>query len=196
MLLLSFAFLRQVSFLHKRRNMRLFLEPGMAIRAADPGEARARVAVVEVTLDDLLDDRPKIPALSRFAPEDCKACTLSRNGFRTQRRTHQSDGTAPDREQCVPGVGDDRLPPWREKGVKKRAKVMNTPAPPWKDGRSPDSEGGNQVKKRPQLLTPGPEYGNGEFPFRAAMASRKSLPYLPSLSFISIRKPRDERVTA
>ena len=35
----------------------------MAVRAADPGEARARVAAVEVALDDLLDDRPEIPVL-------------------------------------------------------------------------------------------------------------------------------------
>lgn len=35
----------------------------MAVRTADPGKARAGVAAVEVTLDDLFDDRPKIPVL-------------------------------------------------------------------------------------------------------------------------------------
>jgi hypothetical protein len=36
----------------------------MAVRATDhEGEARAGVAAVEVALDDLLDDRPEIPAL-------------------------------------------------------------------------------------------------------------------------------------
>jgi len=35
----------------------------MAVRAADPGEARAGVAAVEVALDDLLNDRPEISEL-------------------------------------------------------------------------------------------------------------------------------------
>jgi hypothetical protein len=35
----------------------------VASRAADPGEAGARVAAVEVALDDILDDRPEMPVL-------------------------------------------------------------------------------------------------------------------------------------
>jgi hypothetical protein len=35
----------------------------MAVRTPDPGKARAGVAAVEVTLDDLLDDRSEIPIL-------------------------------------------------------------------------------------------------------------------------------------
>jgi len=46
------------------------------------GEARAGIAAIEVALDDLPDDRPKIPALILFAPEDCKACTPSRSASR------------------------------------------------------------------------------------------------------------------
>jgi len=34
-----------------------------AVRAADPGEAGARVAAVEVALDDLLDHRPEMTVL-------------------------------------------------------------------------------------------------------------------------------------
>jgi len=41
------------------------------------GEARAGIAAIKVALDDLPDDRPKIPALILFAPEDCKACPHS-----------------------------------------------------------------------------------------------------------------------
>jgi len=35
----------------------------MAVRAADPGEALAGVAAVEITLYDFLGDRPEIPIL-------------------------------------------------------------------------------------------------------------------------------------
>ena len=35
----------------------------MAVRAADPGKARARVPAVEIALDDFPDDRPEIPIL-------------------------------------------------------------------------------------------------------------------------------------
>jgi hypothetical protein len=34
-----------------------------AVLAADPGEAGARIAEIEVTLDDLLDDRPEMTIL-------------------------------------------------------------------------------------------------------------------------------------
>jgi hypothetical protein len=33
----------------------------VAVGTADPGKARARVAAVEIALDDLPDDRPEIP---------------------------------------------------------------------------------------------------------------------------------------
>jgi hypothetical protein len=35
----------------------------MAVRAADPGEAGARIAAVEIALDDLPDDRPEMTVL-------------------------------------------------------------------------------------------------------------------------------------
>jgi hypothetical protein len=35
----------------------------MAVQAADPGEAGARIAAVEVALDDFLDDRPIMTVL-------------------------------------------------------------------------------------------------------------------------------------
>jgi len=34
-------------------------------------------------------------------------------------------------------IKDDRYPPWRENGLKKRAKAMDTTAPPCKNGKSP-----------------------------------------------------------
>jgi len=43
--------------------------------------------VAKAALDDLLDDRPEMTVLIRFAPEDCKACTPSRNG------SHRLSGT-------------------------------------------------------------------------------------------------------
>lgn len=35
----------------------------VAVRTADPGEAGARIAAVEIALDDLLDDRPEMTVL-------------------------------------------------------------------------------------------------------------------------------------
>jgi len=35
----------------------------VAVRAADPGEAGARIAAVEIALDDILDDRPEMAVL-------------------------------------------------------------------------------------------------------------------------------------
>jgi hypothetical protein len=40
----------------------------VTLRAADPGEARAGIAAVEVTLDDFPDDRPEIPVFPLEAP--------------------------------------------------------------------------------------------------------------------------------
>lgn len=34
----------------------------MAVRTADPGEAGARIAAVEIALDDFLEDRPEMSA--------------------------------------------------------------------------------------------------------------------------------------
>ena len=82
-------------------------------------EPAAGVAAVQVRLHDLLDDRPEVTALIRFAPEDCKARTLARN-----------DGTAPGRGRSAPDAGDDRLLPWRENGLKKQANVMDKAGSP------------------------------------------------------------------
>jgi hypothetical protein len=35
----------------------------VTVRTADPGEAGARIATVEIALDDLLDDRPEMTVL-------------------------------------------------------------------------------------------------------------------------------------
>ena len=48
----------------------------------------------------------------------------------TPQRTARNDRTAPGRGRSAPDVEDDRLPPWRENGIKKRAKVTDTPASP------------------------------------------------------------------
>jgi len=106
------------------------------------GEAAFRVAAVEILLDHLLDDRPEIPVLIRFAPEDCKACTPSRTGSHTPSRTCRNDGTAPGRGPSAPDVEDDRLPPWREKSLKNRAKVMDQAASPRKEVLRPARMGG------------------------------------------------------
>jgi len=37
-------------------------------------------------------------------------------------------------------VGDDRLPPWREKSIKKRANIIEMTVPPWKDAMRPASD--------------------------------------------------------
>jgi hypothetical protein len=86
----------------------------VAVRAADPGEARARIAAVEIALDDLPDDRPEMAALIRFATEDCKACTPSRSGFRRQSGTGRNYGTTPDRGPCAPDDEGGRFPAHRE----------------------------------------------------------------------------------
>jgi len=45
----------------------------VAIRAADPGEVGARIATVEIALDDLLDDRPEMTILLlKAALVDCQ----------------------------------------------------------------------------------------------------------------------------
>jgi len=95
---------------------------------ANQDEPATRVAAIKIPLDHFLDDRPEIPALIRFAPEDCKALTPARNGSHTWSGTCQNDGTAPGRERSAPDAEGDRLPPWREKGLKNRAKVMDRAA--------------------------------------------------------------------
>ena len=80
----------------------------------DEGEARAGIAAIEVALDDLLDDRPKIPALILFAPEGCKAYPPSRSASRILTGTGRSYGTAPGRASCAPDVEDDRFSAHRE----------------------------------------------------------------------------------
>jgi len=41
-------------------------------------------------------------------------------------------------------IGDDRLPPWRERSLQKRANITDRTASPWKDAVRPGVEGGNQ----------------------------------------------------
>jgi hypothetical protein len=43
---------------------------------------------------------------------------------------------------AAPDVKDDRLPPWRENGLKKRANVRDTSTPPLKNGRGLGSDVG------------------------------------------------------
>jgi hypothetical protein len=105
------------------------------------GESAARVAAVEIALDYFPDDRPEISALNRFAPEDCKACTPARTGLHRRRGSRRNDGQAPGREPSAPDVEDDRLPPWREKRLRKRANVTKEPGLPWKDAINPGADG-------------------------------------------------------
>jgi hypothetical protein len=37
-------------------------------------------------------------------------------------------------------VGEDRLPPWREKSLKKRANIIEMTVPSWKDAMKPGSD--------------------------------------------------------
>ena len=105
-----------------------------AKRTTNPGEPAAGIAAVEVALYDLLDDRPE------------KTVRPARNGPHTQSGTCRNDGKAPGRGRSAPDVEDDRLPPWREKGLKKRAKVANTTASPWKDTMRPGPHGGIKLE--------------------------------------------------
>ncbi|MBE3140549.1 MAG: hypothetical protein IMZ53_08200, partial [Thermoplasmata archaeon] len=59
----------------------------------------------------------------------------------TQSGTCRNDGKAPGKGRSPPDVGDDKLPPWRENSLKKRAKVMDEIWCPWKNGMSPGSDG-------------------------------------------------------
>ena len=97
------------------------------------GESGTRIAAVKILLYDVLDDRPEIAALIRFAPEDCKAHRPSRNVPRIPRRSARNDGKAPGRGRSAPDVEDDRFPPWREKSLKKQAKVMDRAVSPRKE---------------------------------------------------------------
>ncbi len=96
----------------------------MAVRAADPGEARAGVAAVEVALDDLLDDRPEIPVLLLEAPlvfgqepvEVMEQHTVEDRAFRMSRTIDSLHiGNADSRsvpgapEGCIGGWAEDRL---------------------------------------------------------------------------------------
>jgi len=85
---------------------------------ANQGKSVAGIAAVEVTPDDLLDDRPEMPILIRFAPEDCKACTPARTGSHTRPGNCRNDGTAPGRERSARDAENDRLPPWREDSLR------------------------------------------------------------------------------
>ena len=104
------------------------------------GKPAAGIAAVEIALDYLLNDRPEKTALIRFAPEDCKACTPARNGPHAQSGTCRNNGRVPRRGRSSPDVGDDRLPPWREKSIKKRANIIEMTVPPWKDAMRPGSD--------------------------------------------------------
>ena len=86
----------------------------MAVRASDPGEARAGVAAVEILFHYLPDDRPEKTILIRFAPEDCKACTPARNDSHTPSGTGRSYGKAPGIGPCAPDGEDDIFPAHRE----------------------------------------------------------------------------------
>jgi len=105
--------------------MRAALRSPHETASVHEGEPAFRIAAVEVAPDDLLDDRPEVTALIRFAPEDCKARTLSRNESHTQSGTCRNDGTAPGRGRSAPDAGDDRLLPWRENGLKKQANATD-----------------------------------------------------------------------
>jgi len=61
-------------------------------------------------------------------------------GPHTPRRTARNDGRAPGKGRFAEDVEDDRLSPWRENGLIKRAKVMDRTAPPWKDVMRPGSD--------------------------------------------------------
>jgi len=111
-----------------------------AVGTPDSSEPAAGIAAVEILLHHLPDDRPEKTALIRFAPEDCKACTPARNDLHTQPGTCRNDGKAPGKGRSSPDVGDDRLPPWREKSLKKRANITDWTASPRKNGMSPGSE--------------------------------------------------------
>src|SRR4030042_887977 len=45
----------------------------------------------------------------------------ARSGFRTRLGSAQNDETSPGRVPSSPDAGDDRLPPWRERSLRKRA---------------------------------------------------------------------------
>jgi len=55
---------------------------------------------------------------------------------------------------------DDRLPPWREKSLKKRANVTDKTMSPLKRWEEARLGRGNQVRKRQQALTLDKENGN------------------------------------
>jgi hypothetical protein len=125
------------------------------------GESAARVAAVEIALDDFLDDRPKISALNRFAPEDCKACTPARTDLHRRRGSRRNGGKAPGKDPSAPDVEDDRLPPWREKRRRKRANVTEETGAPLERRHKSRRGRGNQVGKRQPGLTLDGEHGNG-----------------------------------
>jgi len=76
--------------------------------------------------------RPRSPG-NGCGDETGKNRTPARNDSHTQSGTCRNDGRVPGRGRSAPDVGDDRLPPWRENGIKKRANITDTPASPWKD---------------------------------------------------------------
>jgi hypothetical protein len=105
------------------------------------GEPGTRIAAVKILLHDVLDDRPEIAALIRFAPEDCKARRPSRNAPRIPRRSARNDGKAPGKGRSAPDDEGDRFPQWREKSLKKRAIIENGTTSPWKEAMTARRKG-------------------------------------------------------
>ena len=87
-----------------------------AVRAPDAGEPAARVAAIEVTLDDLLDDRSEKTVLLLKA-----ALILGQETVETMKK-HPLEC----RPLRMPGTIHQ---PWRENALKKRAIVMGPAVP-------------------------------------------------------------------
>jgi len=68
-----------------------------------------------------------------------RSLTGARIGSHIPRRIVRNDGRESGREPSSPDDEEDRLPPRRENGLKKRAKAMDRTAPPWKDVIRPGS---------------------------------------------------------
>jgi len=81
-----------------------------------------------------LEGHSKAPEIRQTSPpgerEDYERYSVPASAAINNSGIYRSHGTTPDKGQSAPDVEDDRLPPWREKGLKKRANVLDMTASP------------------------------------------------------------------